>query len=119
LALLEAKIESNPDASIEFHIKHGDIKLAQNDDDVAHFDDQNALMPDSQNECAREGLQKAMDLKKNNRSMWILTDCWESHQMRLLEQIKSAYKKLVREWHPDRHSDPQKKKEAEGDDEKD
>jgi tetratricopeptide (TPR) repeat protein len=112
LKVLNERIEKKPDSSSEIYVERGELLLEQSDYDAALFDFQNALTRDRGNNRAHEGMQKAQDLKRETERIdhYAVLDVPQDAS---LEAIKDAYRKKVREWHPDRHHDPAKKQEAE------
>lgn len=111
LDVLNAMIESNPD-NLDLVLERGELNLELGDYDAAIFDFNLIETRSSGNERAWRGLERANEMKKKATHvdyyaiLGIDKNAGES-------QIKSAYKKKVREWHPDQFGDPKKKKEAE------
>jgi DnaJ-class molecular chaperone len=82
------------------------------DYDAALFDFQNALRRDPGNAKAAEGVKKATELQKEATHV----DLYAILGVRSTAseaEIRDAYKLKVRQWHPDRFSDPQEKEAAE------
>jgi DnaJ family protein C protein 3 len=112
LEFLNQKIEERPD-SMDLLLERGDLHNEMENYDAALFDFA-TVQRKSPNKRAQEGVAKAQDLKK--RANYVdhykaLGLTKESNPSTY--EIKEAYKKKVREWHPDRFGDPEKKKNAE------
>jgi DnaJ family protein C protein 3 len=112
MELLDREGARHPDRSADFYIEQGDLHLERDDYAAAHFDYQNALSRDPGNQRAREGLNRASELQKKSEHVDYY-GVLGVNQDATIEQIKAAYNKLVRKWHPDLHHDPAKKQEAE------
>lgn len=108
---LTKMIEKNP-YNVELMLERGEVNLEIEDYDAALFDFQNAQRHRPNDRRAHEGINKANEIKK--RKTYV-----DHYQTLGLQkgassvEIKTSYKKLVRQWHPDRFGDPDKKKEAE------
>ncbi|EAY17025.1 DnaJ domain containing protein [Trichomonas vaginalis G3] len=93
-------------------VERGMIMLKLDDPDAAAYDFRQCLTIDPGNQDAMKGMKQAEELK---------TKAQRIDLYRLLgvpktatdEEIKTAFRKLVRKWHPDQFSDKQKKEEAE------
>lgn len=111
LEILNGMLEKTPD-SLELMLERGDLELELGDYDAALFDFSNAQRRNPGSHRAQEGIAKAQDLKRkasfvdHYAILGISKGAGES-------EIKAAYKKKVREWHPDRFGDKKKKAEAE------
>jgi DnaJ family protein C protein 3 len=112
LEFLNKEIERNPD-SMELLLERGELHTEMENYDAALFDFA-TVQRKSPNKRAQEGVAKAQDLKKkanyvdHYKALGLTKESNPSNY-----EIKEAYKKKVREWHPDRFGDPEKKKEAE------
>ena len=108
---LTKMIEKNPN-NVELMLERGEINLELEDYDAALFDFQNAQRHRPNERRARDGINRANEIKKKKTYV-------DHYKVLGLEkgasstEIKNSYKKLVRQWHPDRYGDPTKKKEAE------
>lgn len=111
LEKLNKIIDQNPDSN-DMLLERADILLEQGDFDAALFDYSTVQRRNPGDRRASEGINKAQDLKK--KSLYV-----DHYKILGLEkgasisEIKTAYRKLVRQWHPDRFGDKEKKKEAE------
>lgn len=108
---LTAMIEKNP-SNVDLLLERGDLYLEIEDYDPALVDFLNAQRHRPNEKRAHDGINKAKEIKKRKTFV-------DHYQILGLQkgassiEIKNSYKKMAREWHPDRFSDPQKKKEAE------
>jgi tetratricopeptide (TPR) repeat protein len=112
LDLLNKLIDLSASSLVELYLERGDIHFELEDYDAALFDYQTAQRRDGTSRRAAEGIEKATELKKeaSHVDLYAILGVQASASD---EEIKAAYKKKVREWHPDQFPDPDKKKEAE------
>ncbi|OHS98653.1 DnaJ domain containing protein [Tritrichomonas foetus] len=106
------KMLDEDSGNVELMLERGDVNLELEDFDAALFDYQNAQRHRPNDKRAQEGINKANEIKKKKTYV----DHYEVLGLKKgasMTEIKNAYKKLVRQWHPDRYGDKQKKKEAE------
>lgn len=111
MRLLNKLIDENPNAT-ELLLERADLYLKQGDLDMAMKDYQDARNVSPNNKRANEGVDKVAKLQEAEKNV----DFYEVLGLRRgasNEEIKAAYRKAVREWHPDRYSDPIKKRDAE------
>ena len=111
LDVLNEMIEKNPN-NLELVLERGELQLDLGDYDAAIFDFNLVETQVSGNERAWRGLQKANEMKKKATHVDHYAILGIDSQASPSE-VKSAYKKKVREWHPDQFGDPKKKKQAE------
>ena len=103
---------SNYSSTGEFEIERAEISLEEGDFDSAIFDFQSAQRSGINDRRVREGLNKAQQLKKEKTTVdyyKILGVTRSASQ----QEIKTAFRKATIKWHPDRHRDPEAKKNAE------
>ncbi|KAK8884451.1 hypothetical protein M9Y10_043561 [Tritrichomonas musculus] len=111
LEILNDMLDKDPN-NVDFMLERGDVNLELKEYDAALFDYQNAQRHRPNDSRAQKGISKAQELKKKANYV----DHYEIlgiEKTATIVEIKTAYKKLVRQWHPDRYGDPAKKKEAE------
>lgn len=111
LEVLNQMLNENSE-NVELMLERGDVQLELEDYDAALFDYQNAQRHRPNDRRASEGINKAKEIKKKKTYV----DHYEILGLAKgasIVEIKAAYRKLVRLWHPDRYGDPAKKKEAE------
>ena len=111
LEALNEMIEKSPN-SLDLMLERGELQLELGDYDAALFDFSNVQRHNPGNQRAQEGINRAQEMKRkatfvDHYAILGLEKGASSHE------IQAAYKKMVREWHPDRYSDKNKKKEAE------
>ena len=111
IEILSEMLDKDPQ-NIELMLERGEANLELEDYDAALFDFQNAQRHNSNDKRIQDGINKANEIKKEKtfvdhyKILGVPKDA-------STEDIKNAYKKLVRQWHPDRYQDKEKKKEAE------
>lgn len=96
----------------DFLLERADIYLQDNELDNAMKDYQQARKIDDRNKRAIDGIEKVSQIQEKEKNV----DFYEVLGLRRgasVSEVKDAYKKVARTWHPDRYSDPVKKKEAE------
>jgi len=96
----------------DFLIERGELNLELGDYDAALFDFSTAQRRNPNDSRIQNGINKAQQMKKQATTVdyYKILDVPRDTSM---NDIKLAYKKKVREWHPDRFGDKEKKKEAE------
>lgn len=111
LAVLNSMLEESPD-SLDLMLERGDLQLELGDYDAALFDFSNVQRRNPGNQRAQEGINRAQEMKKkaNFVDHYAILGIDNGASER---EIKDAYRKMVREWHPDRFGDKKKKAEAE------
>jgi tetratricopeptide (TPR) repeat protein len=110
LEILNQLIDSNPNFH-ELYLERGDLNIDLKEYDAAIFDF-TIVQRASPNQRAQEGLQRANDLKKQATFVDHYAILGVTKRA-TIDEVKQAYKKMARQWHPDRFGDPVKKKEAE------
>ncbi|OQV20676.1 DnaJ-like protein subfamily C member 3 [Hypsibius exemplaris] len=105
-ALLEIEPE-NPD----YLINRADSFIANEQYEEAVNDFQEAVKHDGENRRAREGVERAKKLLKQaqRRDYYKILGLKRNVQK---DAVLKAYRKLAKQWHPDRFSDPQEKEHA-------
>lgn len=111
LEILNEMIEQFP-GNLDLRLERGELALEKNEYDDAMFDFNFVVSEDPRNVRAQKNLEKAVEMKQKATRV--------DHYAVLgvpqdagLSEIKDAYRKKVREWHPDQFSDKTKKKKAE------
>ena len=108
---LDKIIENNPSIADAYY-ERGELSLEMDNAEAALQDFRAANRFDPQNGKYFDAIKRAEEAKKK-------TDRIDLYKLLGVdktatdEEIKASYKKLVRKWHPDQFSDPQKKEEAE------
>lgn len=93
-------------------LERADIYLEDNDLDNAMKDYQQARKIEEHNKRAIDGIEKVAKIQEKEKNV----DFYEVLGLQRgasVSQVKDAYRKMARTWHPDRYSDPVKKREAE------
>lgn len=111
LNYLTGLLKENPN-STDLLLERADLYLQENDLDSAMKDYQQARKVDDRNKRAIDGIEKVSKIQEKEKNV----DFYEVLGLRRgasVSEVKDAYRKMARTWHPDRYSDPVKKKEAE------
>ena len=111
ISYLDELIEKYPN-STELLIGRGEIEMAQEDYDAADKDFQLVKKLDERNERADEAIAHIFDIREQERRCDYYKLLNLSHDF-TPAQLKDAYRKASRLYHPDQYSDPIKKKECE------
>lgn len=111
LEVLNDLLKNDPN-NVDLMLERGDIHLELEDYDAALFDYQNAQRHRPNDSRIQKSLNEAQELKKkaNYVDHYAIL---EVEKTASTYDIKQSYKKLVRQWHPDRFPEKQKKVEAE------
>jgi DnaJ family protein C protein 3 len=110
LETLNEVVRVHPDA-MDLLMERGELLIEMGDYDAANFDF-TTVQRRAPNQRAQEGLNRATELKKkatyvdHYATLGVQKDAGT-------QEITAAYKTLAKQWHPDRFSDKEKKKEAE------
>ena len=111
IALLDKSIENDQD-NVDYLLYRSELALETKDYDAAIFDlTRLQRMKPNDNSILRK-LQRAQELKNKATRVDYYKVLGVPHGC-TLNQIKDAYRKLAREWHPDRYQDKAEKKHAE------
>lgn len=111
LDILNNIIKSYPN-NTEVHCDRGEILIELEDYDGAISDFSLVTRLDPENRRAKAGLKKASELREKEKHqdyyelLGVKKGCTES-------ELKSAYRKAIFKWHPDRFQDKTEKKNAE------
>lgn len=111
LDILNNLIKSYPN-NTELRCDRGDILILLEDYDGAVVDFSTVTRLDKNNKRAQDGLKKASELREKERHtdyyelLGVKKGCTDS-------ELKSAFRKAIFKWHPDRFSDKTEKKNAE------
>lgn len=108
---LNGLLKENPNAT-DLLLERADMYLKEDDYESAMKDYQQARRIDEHNKRAVDGIDKVSQLIEKEKNV----DFYEVLGLKKgssISQIKDAYRKQVRIWHPDRYPDPVKKREAE------
>lgn len=112
LNFLSSLIEKFPN-SMEFVLERGELYLEMKEADSALFDFQTVYRNDPQNSRAFQGIQKSQQMQKEQS----FVDYYAILGLKKgasISEVKTAYKKSVKDWHPDKFPENlEKKKEAE------
>ncbi|OHT05793.1 DnaJ domain containing protein [Tritrichomonas foetus] len=111
LSYLNDLIKQSPNAT-DLLLERADILLDEHDLDGAMKDYQQARKVSPHNKRAEKGIEKVGKMQDDEKNV----DFYEVLGLRRgasVSQVKDAYRKQARVWHPDRYSDPAKKREAE------
>ena len=111
IAYLDDLIEQYPN-STELLIGRGEIEFMQDDYDSADRDFQLVKRLDERNERADEAIAQIFEIREQERRCDYYKLLNLSHDF-TPAQLKDAYRKASRIYHPDQYSDPVKKKECE------
>jgi tetratricopeptide (TPR) repeat protein len=111
LRMLDAMIALAPKAH-DLLFERGNVNLALKEFDAAIFDFNVLRSENPNNKEAGAAFEKAMQLKKQTTHVDYYA-ILGARKTATTEEITQAYKKRVREWHPDRFPDPEKKSKAE------
>ena len=109
---LDKLVSFSPDCE-EFLMERGQLNLEKKEYDAAIFDFQLITTKNQGNRKAIQLLQEAKEGKRlaSQIDYYGILGLSKGSSM---EEVKSAYKKQVRKWHPDQYNNnPEKKKEAE------
>ena len=111
IEVLDEMIKSDS-TNLDLILERGELYLELEDHDAALFDFSSVLSQNPKNRRAQEGMQKAEEMKKAaNHVDHYKTLNVSKHAT--ISEIKSAYRKMVIKWHPDRYSNKEDKKTAE------
>ncbi|KAK8853843.1 hypothetical protein M9Y10_016386 [Tritrichomonas musculus] len=111
LSYLTKLLKESPNAT-DLLLERADLYLEENDLDNAMRDYQQARKVESHNKRAIDGIEKVSKIQEKEKNV----DFYEVLGLKRgasVSQVKDAYRKMARIWHPDRYSDPVKKREAE------
>jgi tetratricopeptide (TPR) repeat protein len=111
LAVITQLIEASDDA-IELLLERGDIRMRRGEFDAAMIDYQTILMKNPAHPQAINGYKRAYKERQNAKRVDYYAVLNVS-KYASAEAITASYKKLVRDWHPDRFSGKDEKKKAE------
>ena len=111
LRYINAEIAQYPN-STELLLGRGDIYVDDGDLDMAMKDYQTARNIDPDDKRANDGVEKVSRLQDAETNVDFY-EVLEISRGASVSEVKMAYNRLVRQWHPDRYSDKRKKREAE------
>ena len=103
---------ANYSNTADFEVERAEINLEEGDFESAIFDFQSAQRSGLNNRRVRDGLQQAQKMKKEKTTVdyYKILGCSRTASQ---QEIKVAFRKATIQWHPDRHKDPEAKKNAE------
>jgi tetratricopeptide (TPR) repeat protein len=108
IQILNRCIELNQ-SSIDFLLQRADLHLKLQQADEALADYRTVCRLDSDNRRAIDGIQQILAAGDDSDLYWVLG----ISKGYTLAELKAAYRREARHWHPDRFTDPARKKEAE------
>ncbi|XP_055354404.1 dnaJ homolog subfamily C member 3-like [Paramacrobiotus metropolitanus] len=110
IKVCSALLEQEPDNS-EFLMNRGEAYISNEQYEDAVRDFEEAVKSDNENRRAHEGLERAKKLLKqaNRRDYYKILGVKRTANEKT---ITKAYRKLAKEWHPDRFTDVQEKENA-------
>jgi DnaJ family protein C protein 3 len=111
LGFLNDLLKASPNAT-DLLLERADLFMSQEDLDSAMKDYQAARRVSPQNKRAREGVEKVSDIQEKEKNINYY-EVMEVRKGASVSEVKDAYRKMVRKWHPDRFPDPDEKRAAE------
>ena len=111
LSFLDDLLKDDPN-NTELLLERADLYLKEGDYDNSMKDYQTVHKISQHNDRANKGIEKVSKIQEKEKNINFY-DVLELPHGASISEVKDAYKAQVKKWHPDRYSDPAKKREAE------